>query len=276
MLKVASHRPFMPLRDVAVAAGVDNIHVSLVSTRLKEAGLQTFKTCGKVAHSQENKASRLLFAQETLVRYPAEFWKSVVYSDGKILRTDRTGRARVRRRRGTRHEECLTVTKDSSGRDSVYCWGWIDGHGNGELHRIVGRHTAASYVAVLQDVLLPTLQAMWPGGEPYVLQQDHAPQHTARLIKAWLSEHHEMMMILDWPARSPDINTIENVWSLMAQEMTEDSQRGWHLTAYHLWTRVHRKWDEIRLRPVLFETLARSMECRLQFVVDVAGGCTKY
>ena len=34
----------MPLRDVAVAAGVDNIHVSLVSTRLKEAGLQTFKT----------------------------------------------------------------------------------------------------------------------------------------------------------------------------------------------------------------------------------------
>ena len=98
--------------------------------------------------SEVVKASRLLFALETLARYPAEFWKSVVFSD-EIFRTDRTGRVRVRRQRDTRHEECFTVTKDSSGRDRVHCWGWIDGRGDGELHCIVGRHTATSYVAVL-------------------------------------------------------------------------------------------------------------------------------
>ena len=75
---------------------------------------------------------------------------------------------------------------------------------------------------------------MWPGGEPYVLQQDNAPQHTARLTKAWLAEHHEKMMILDWPERSPDLNTFENVWALMAQELTEDSQCARHLTTYQL------------------------------------------
>ena len=86
----------MPLRDVAAAAGVDNIHVSLVSKRLKKAGLQTCKPCGKVVLSQK-KASCLLFAQETLARYAAEFWKSVVFSDENIFRTDLTGRVRVRR-----------------------------------------------------------------------------------------------------------------------------------------------------------------------------------
>ena len=73
-----------------------------------------------------------------------------------------------------------------------------------------------------------------PGGEPYVLQQDNAPQHTARLTKAWLAEHREQIKIVDWPARSFDLNTIENVWALMAQELTEGSECGRHLTADQL------------------------------------------
>ena len=39
--QVASRHPFMPPKDVAATAGVDNSHVSLLSTRLKKAGLQT-------------------------------------------------------------------------------------------------------------------------------------------------------------------------------------------------------------------------------------------
>ena len=35
MVKVASRHTFMPPQDVAAAAGVDNINVSLLSTRLK-------------------------------------------------------------------------------------------------------------------------------------------------------------------------------------------------------------------------------------------------
>ena len=128
---------------------------------------------------------------------------------------------------------------------------------------------------MLRDVLLSTLQAMRPRREPYVLQQHNAPQHTARLTKAWPAEHREQIKIVDWPARSPDLNTFENVWALMAQELTDDSQCGRHLTADQLWTQVQRKWDELRLRPALFETLAGSMECPLQSVVDAAGGRTK-
>ena len=63
----------------------------------------------------------------------------------------------------------------------------------------------------------------------------------------------------------------------MAQELTEGSRCGRHLTAdQQLWTHVQRKWDEVRLRPALFETLAGSMERRLQCVVGAAGGRTKY
>ena len=134
----------------------------MVSTHLKKAGLQTFNPCGKVGLSQENKTSHLLL-RETLARYPVELWKSVVYSD-EIFRTDLTGRVRVRRQRGTRHKKCFTVADDSSCQDSVHCWGWIDGHGNGDLHRIEGHLTPTSYGAMLQDMLGPPLKAMRPRG----------------------------------------------------------------------------------------------------------------
>ena len=96
MVDVASRHPFMPLRDVAAAAGVENIHVSLVSKRLNKARMETFKPCGKLALSEQNKANRLLFAQEAINRYPPEFWSSVVFSDENIFRTDLAGRVRVK------------------------------------------------------------------------------------------------------------------------------------------------------------------------------------
>ena len=161
---MASHHTFMPVKDVTAAAVVDNIHVSLLSTRLKTAGLQTFMPCGKMALSQDYKASRPLFAQETLARYPAEFWKSVFFSDEKIFKTDLTGIVSVRRQRGTRQKECftVTVTKDSSGQDSVHCWGCIDGHWNREL--TVSRDaTPRPATSLCSRMCSSTLQAMRPG-----------------------------------------------------------------------------------------------------------------
>ena len=46
-----------------------------------------------------------------------------------------------------------------------------------------------------------------------VFMQDGAPCHTARSIKAWLSDHAEIP-VLDWVGQSCDLNPIENLWTL--------------------------------------------------------------
>lgn len=48
---------------------------------------------------------------------------------------------------------------------------------------------------------------------PRIFMQDNCRIHTARNVMAWFSRQNFELM--EWPAFSPDLNPIENVWSFM-------------------------------------------------------------
>jgi transposase len=52
----------------------------------------------------------------------------------------------------------------------------------------------------------------------YIYQQDNHPVHNSKKIKKFLSDNN--IIVLDWPANSPDLNPIENYWSLIKHELS--------------------------------------------------------
>jgi hypothetical protein len=49
-------------------------------------------------------------------------------------------------------------------------------------------------------------------------QQDNASCHKSRLSMAWFAENH--CDVMDWPLRSPDLNPIEHIWSMIDQRIS--------------------------------------------------------
>ena len=96
------------------------------------------------------------------------------------------------------------------------------------------------------------------------------PKHTCRLVKNWVEEQEFRTMV--WPAKSPDLNLTEHLWSCLKRRLAEHekSPNGIH----ELWERVPVEWERIPVEEC--QELIESMPRRVQEVLKAKGGYTKY
>ncbi|KAI4465070.1 transposable element-related [Holotrichia oblita] len=145
--------------------------------------------------------------------------RGTTQQDEKVFSTSSDTPKVLWRRNNTRYDVQNVQTTRRSGRISCGFLGWMCAAGPGEIVPITGRLTGDEYTDILENVFLLTARALFPDGTLYFVQ-DNSPVHTSRPVRTWCDNNQDVILI-PWPAKSPDLNVIENLWGLMVRQWND-------------------------------------------------------
>ncbi|GFV55508.1 transposable element Tc3 transposase [Trichonephila clavipes] len=167
-------------------------------------------------------------------------WNEFVFTDeSRICMQHHDGRIRVWRHRGERMLSSCVMHRHTGPAPCIMVWAaGIGYHSRTPLVRIAGTLNSQRYISEsLEPVVLPYLQ----GFATAIFQQDNARPHVARVVQRFFVNH--QIELLPWPARCPDLLPIENMWSMIAQRLTQTTAPV--ATPDQLWQRVEASWSAV-------------------------------
>lgn len=211
-----------------------------------------------------HKKARFDFAEK--YRFWENEWKNVVFSDEKKFKLD--GPDSYSASYQDKRRPTSLMTRRNFGGGTVMIWAAFSFTGKTPLCIISTRMDSNKYIQLMEEVLIPFADENMD--DSMIYQQDNASCHVSKVTKAFFTESN--IPLLEWPALSPDLNPIENVWGLLAQQVFQHGRR--YDTVRQLKDAIIQEWnkiDQIRLQSYI-----ESMPKRLEEVIKNKGGPTHY
>lgn len=132
------------------------------------------------------------------------------------------------------------------------------------------RSDSADFISFMKNYVHPIIMATTDGD--YLLQQDNATIHVSGKTSTWMQS--VGIPTMKWPARSPDLNIIENVWNMIQRKVYADGQ---YSNKQDLWRSIESAVEEINIYQAdTLDRLRESIPRRLLSLIELKGAITKY
>lgn len=213
---------------------------------------------------EKHKVARMGFAETH--KFWDDEWQSVIFSDEKKFNLDGPDGYQMSWQdlRLPRQTRCARNFQGGS----LMLWAAFGYLGKSNICFISNRMNAEQYVELLDSELIEFAGEKY--GDNWIFQQDNAPIHNARHTRQFFEEKN--IPVLKWPAVSPDLNPIENLWSILSNQVYKNGRQFDNLKS--LKTAIQEEWA--KLDEDILHRLVDSMPRRITSVQINRGGHTKY
>ena len=117
------------------------------------------------------------------------------------------------------------------------------------------------FIKILRDTIIPEGKKLY--GNKWDLLMDNDPKHKAKKVMTFL--HENQVSCPKIPTRSPDLNPLENVWSMLDNELKQLR----HSTKASLRKAIHSAWKKIDQEKI--KNAIESMPQRLLLIKQAQG-----
>lgn len=99
---------------------------------------------------------------------------------------------------------------------------WLMCMPNGLLsYRVIeGTFKSVDYIHLLKHMVVPIIHLNY--GNRFYLQEDNSQVHKSRQVKDFMNI--SKIKVIQWPSKSPDINIVEDIWSLLSNRVYDGPQ----------------------------------------------------
>lgn len=221
-----------------------------------------------------NLTNRLVYAIKTHIGFPKELWKKVLFSDEKTIQGYPDGISFVHRLKNERYLLKNIVQRETQSRVKVNLFGVISYNGPNDIYFVSNNFTSIQHLDLLYDSgIIETIFR-----RKLIYQQDNAKIHNSfkrfaqRINESPLMEN--KITLLNHPAKSPDLNPIENVWAELQRRVNIEMRFKTVSSVPELKELVLKCWREIPQEFIRNQIL--SMPKRVKEVFDNYGEISHY
>ena len=245
-----------------------SISLRTINNRLCEKKLFSYASTRKPFLSKADKYRRLKFCK-SFIQLSQGTINNIIFSDESNFQVfNRDTKLRIRRKPTEKYLSQHITPRVQYGGGSIGFWGCIHSTGIGLCKTYEGRVDRFEYKNILETCLIPSMETFTTSSEQLIFQQDNAPAHRSQLIEQYLNN--KQIKTLKWPARSPDLNLIENIWSYVDRELIKKkitSKAKLKEEIEHIWKIIPNS---------LIESLYKSMKTRCNLIIKNKGGHIPY